>query len=185
MKNAKFGTKDIALIAVIVVLVLAFCYYFFFLKPLNEDLAATKQRSLELDTEIATVSAKMVNMSAMQAELDEVYARPEKEITEIAPYDNAKVVMNELNGILSRSENYRLTFADPVIGADGTVRRTVNMSFQCSSYSAAKTIVENLSMSHWRCLMKNLTVSADEEGIQEGPVSCSATIVFFESTNLS
>ena len=42
----------------------------------------------------------------MQAELDEIFARPADEITEIAPYDNKEVVLNQLNGILQASEQY-------------------------------------------------------------------------------
>ena len=183
MKNKKLTGREFILLIILIIILLAVCYYMFYYSPVQSEILSVKNQASEMDAEISTAAAKLGSMSKMQEELDEVYARPENEITEIAPYDNAKVVMSELNGILSQSQNYRLTFADPVIEDNGTVRRTVNMSFSCASYTAATKIVDNLCNSRWRCLMKNLTVDGGED-LTANEVSCSATIVFFESTNL-
>ena len=183
MKNKKLTGREFVLLIVLIIILLAVCYYMFYYSPAQSEIQSVHNQSSETDTEITIAATKLGSMSKMQEELDAVYARPKNEITEIAPYDNAKVVMSELNGILSQSLNYKLTFADPVIEDNGTVRRTVSMNFTCPSYTAATKIVDDLCSSRWRCLMKNLSVDGDND-ITDGEVVCNATIVFFESTNL-
>ena len=183
MKNKKLSAKELILVVFLVVLLAGVSYYMFYYTPLQEEMEQISSQSVEVDDQTTVATAKLASMSRMQKELDEIFAKPQSEITEIAPYDNAKVIMNELNGILSRSINYKLTFADPVIGKDGTVRRTVSMNFNCSNYTAAKQIISNLTSGHWRCLMKNVSISSDTN-VRTEEVVCSATIVFFESTNI-
>ena len=183
MKTKKFSAKELILVVFLVVLLVGVSYYMFYYTPLQEELKQISDQSLDVDSQTTLATAKLTSMSRMQKELDEIFAKPQNEITEIAPYDNAKVIMNELNGILASSINYKLTFADPVIGKDGTVRRTVGMNFNCANYAAAKQIINNLTSGHWRCLMNSLTINSESNIRSEGVV-CSASIVFFESTNL-
>ena len=183
MKKMKLTAREYILVVVLLLLLIGVGYYMFYYTPLQAEIQSLNNQSADLDSEISVAAASLGRMSKMQKELDEIFTRPESEITEIAPYDNAKVVMSELNGILGQSLNYKLTFADPVIAADGIVRRTVSMNFSCASYNSAKQIINNLCNSHWRCLMRNLAVTGDDN-ITGSTVDCTATIVFFESTNL-
>ena len=183
MKKFKLTAREYVLVIVLLVLLIGVCYYMFYLTPLQSEIQSLNNQCADVEAETTIAATRLASMSKMQKELDEIFARPESEITEIAPYDNAKVVMTELNGILGQSQNYKLTFSDPVIEADGTVRRTVNMNFTCGSYNSAKQIIKNLCNSHWRCLMKNLNVDGGDS-VRSEEVSCTATIVFFESTNL-
>ena len=183
MKKLKMTAREYILVVILLLLLIGICYYEFYYSPLQTRLQSLSTQSGELDSETSVAAARLGTMSKMQKELDEIFARPQNEITEIAPYDNAKVVMNELNGILSQSQNYKLTFSDPVIEAGGIVRRTVSMNFSCTSYYSALQVINNLNTGHWRCLMRSLSVSGDEN-IATDTVSCAATIVFFESTKL-
>ena len=149
-------------------------------------------------------------MKKMQEELNVILSQPKFQITEIAPYDNKNVVLNMLNGILGRSLRYSLSFTDPAINSDGTVRRDVSMQFTCKDYESAKIIIRDLTKSNWRCMVRNCTISdagpyipqdgevvdipvaeEDEEdndtgaNIMKNSVSVSATITFFESTQLT
>jgi hypothetical protein len=133
---------------------------------------------------IATSMEKVTKMDEMQAELDEIFARPADEITEIAPYDNKEVVLNQLYGILGRTSDYSLNFTDPEVQDDGTVRRNISMSFHCNSYTAAKEVIRDLTDSHWRCLVSNLAISCGEGNMMRYGVDVTATITFFEHTNL-
>ena len=184
MKGMKLTAREYFLVGVLAVLLLGVCYYMLYYTPLQNDLQSIGTETSEVQSEIEVATARYTSMAKMQAELDEIFSAGKDKVTEIAPYDNAKVVMSELNGILSQSLNYKLSFADPVIESDGTVRRTVDMSFSCNGYDSAKRIISNLSSSHWRCLMKNIAVKGDKN-IVGNQVTCNATIIFFESTNLS
>lgn len=209
----RISTRDRVLLVFLAVLLIGVCYYLFFFKPLQAELQSVSRQAAEVEDQTAIALAKATSMKGMQDELDEILSRPENEITEIAPYDNAKVVMTQLNGILSASENYSLSFKDPAIQDDGTVRRVVEMSFDCKDYNSAKKIIEALSSSRWRCLINSISlVSTDKqydvpavteppvEGeteptapvtpavpqamAVEGAVTIRATITFFESTKI-
>ena len=128
-----------------------------------------------------------------QEEVDAILAQPADQITEIAPYDNATVVIAQLNGILSASEEYTLTFRDVEINDDGTVRRIINMNFRCTDYASARRIVDALSSSHWRCIVNSVNMSVpkkeierdDVPNIMKYPVEVTAQVTFFESKNLA
>jgi len=183
MKKSKISTRDLLMLTVLAVLIIGVVYYMSFYTPLQQELSDLATQAADVDAQINVVTTKIASMDAMQRELDEIFARPEDEITEIAPYDNKEVVLNQLNGILQRSDNYNLSFADPSVQADGTVRRNVSMSFSCPDYDSAKSIIEDLSNCQWRCLVSNLSISGGGD-IMDGAVQVSATITFFESINL-
>ena len=208
MTSRSISVREITLLLILSVLLLAGSYYKFFYQPLQQELTDLANQSSQLDNEIASASAKLTHMREMQAELDEILSQPADEITEIAPYDNAKIVMSQLNGILSASENYNLSFRDPSFTDDGMVRRYVTMNFDCPSYANAKSIIQALTASRWRCLINSISIAVNGDqfrdygvltaaqrealaraeryrGILNCPVTVSASIVFFESTALN
>lgn len=183
-KSSKLSSREMVMVVLLIVLVIGVAYYLGFYTPLQEELATIASQSSSVDSQITAASSRIARMDMMQAELDEIFARPEDEITEIAPYDNKEVVLNQLNGILQASLEYNLSFAEPSIQDDGTVRRNVVMNFRCADYASAKSIIRALTDSQWRCLVSNLSLSGSGN-VMDGEVQVNATITFFESTNLS
>ena len=206
MKITKITSKEITTIVLLAIIVIGVVYYLAFYKPMQQDLTSLAAQSVELDNQIAEATAKAANMTTMQQEIDKILSQPKTEITEIAPYDNKEVVFNMLNGILMRTVDYSLNFADPEIENDGFVRRNVSMSFNCADYEEAKAVIQDLTKSNWRCLVRNCSIVADEKETKNtkkkdrdekkddevtgpdmlhSPVSVSATITFFESEKLA
>ena len=183
MKKSKLTGREVIMVVFLVVLLVGVCYYLFFLTPLKQDIADINVQISDAESQLTISQAQVASMDKMQAELDEILSRPKDEITEIAPYDNAKQLMRELNGILAHGSDYSINFADPIIGDDGIVRRNVNLSFTASNYANAKNIVSQLANNRWRCLITDLSVSA-EDNIESGAVKVEAVMTFFESTNL-
>ncbi len=183
MNKSALSFRDFILLMLLLVILIGIGYYLGFYKPLQKELADIAAQSAEIDAQINASMAKVNSMDAMQAELDEIMARPEEEITEIAPYDNKKTVLTEMNAILARTNDRSLQFQNPDIKSDGTVRRNISLSFACDNYEDAKGVIQDLTESRWRCLVSNLSVSGGGS-ITEGAVSVSATITFFESTKL-
>lgn len=182
-KSSKLSKREQFMVLILVVLLIGVGYYMGFYQPHQQALANIQSQTAEVETQISAASSSIARMNMMQQELDEIMARPKSEITEIAPFDNKEVVLNQLNSILQASLQYSLNFAEPSIEADGTVRRNVSMSFSCPDYSSAKAIIKALTESHWRCLVSNLSLSGGGN-IMDGEVSVNATITFFESTNV-
>jgi len=183
MSGYKLSQKDTILVFVLAIIVIGAVYYMAFYTPLQNEMASIANQSSELDTEIAVTDQKVSSMETMQAELDEILSRPADEITEIAPYNNAKNIMNFLHGILG--SNYEMSAPDPQIDKDGTVRRSINLSFTCEDYASAKAILKSLASWKYRCLLENITISGSEEGLASGEVNVSATMTFFESQNIT
>ena len=185
MKKSKLSFRETAMLLFLVVLLIGVGYYMFFYTPLQNEMLSISNQCAECDTNIATAMTKESTMNTMQEELDEIFSRPAEEITEIAPYDNKEVVLNQLYGILGRTSDYSLNFTDPDVQDNGTVRRNISMSFHCDSYAAAKEVIRDLTDSTWRCLVSNLSISCDEGDMMTYGVNVSATITFFEHTDLS
>ena len=183
MKKSKLSGREIFMIVLLAVLIVGVGYYMGFYTPLQNELVSIRNQTADVETQLQANQGRLASMDSMQAELDEILSRPADQITQIAPYDNAKVVMNQLNGILAPSQEYKLTFADPKFGEKGIVRRDVALDFTCEDYAAAKTIITNLANSKWRCLVSNLSMSSEND-IHEEPVNVKATLTFFESTVL-
>lgn len=184
MKKNKLSLRETVMLVFLVVLLIGVGYYMGFYTPWQNEMASIAAQSSDCDSMITTSMAKVVQMDKMQQELDEIFARPAEEITEIAPYDNKEVVLNQLYGILGRTTDYSLSFTDPSVQDDGTVRRNISMSFHCDSYEAAKDVIRDLTDSRWRCLVSNLAISCEEGDMMSYGVTVSATITFFEHTDL-
>lgn len=185
MKKNGISRRDAVMLILLVALLVSVVYYMGFYTPLQNEMQDIARQSNEIDNSIAQVSAKLAKMNTMKAELEEIFQRPSDEITEIAPYDNKEVVLNQLYGILAQTDDYSLNFTDPAIGSDGTVRRNITLSFSCSTYPAAKAVLSDLTESHWRCLLSNLSISGSDGFIMDGPVTVSVTMTFFEHTGIN
>ena len=185
MKKAKLSLRETVMLVFLAVLLIGVVYYLGFYSPLQQELASVRNQCSDIDSQITTSMRKIQSMDSMQAELDEIFALPAEEITEIAPYDNKEVVLTQLYGILSQTQDYSLSFTDPDVQKDGTVRRNISMSFHCADYAAAKAVIRDLTDSQWRCLVGNLSIVGDEKNILDGGVSVNATITFFEHTGLT
>lgn len=208
MKMNKMGNREIAMLIFMVLILVSVLYYMGFYKPTQEEMASLATQSVELDDQINAATMKVGKMKQMQQELDVILAQPKFQITEIAPYDNKDVVLNMLNGVLGRTDDYSLSFTDPAVNGDGTVRRNVTMSFNSESYEAAKVVIRDFTKSKWRCMVSNLTFDAsgsdaraekvlvfdkddaeieedDDRNIMQDEIAVTTTITFFESTKLS
>ena len=185
MKKAKLTARESIMLVFLVVLLIGVGYYMGFYTPLQDEMASIAAQSADCDTQITTAMTKVGKMNKMQEELDEIFSRPADEITEIAPYDNKEVVLNQLYGILGRTTEYSLNFTDPQVQKDGTVRRNISMSFRCESYEDAKDVIRDLTDSQWRCLVCNLAITSPDGDMMETGVTVTATITFFEHTDLA
>lgn len=179
----KLSARGSILVILFLVLLTGVAYFTGFYKPLQAELTAISNESLQVDAQIASAAAQADAMDAMQLALDEILSQTAGEITEVAPYDNKEAVLHQLNRILRRSEEYSLSFSEPSIAENGTVRRNVVMRFTCADFSSAKAIIQSLTDCRWRCLVGNLSISGAGD-VMNGPVEVNATVTFFESTNL-
>ncbi len=185
MKKKALSTTEVILIVFLIVLAVGAAWYLFFFKPVQSDIASLKNQTGDMQAAVEVEAAKLAKMDARKAELDAIFAENPNP-SEIAPYDNVQNVMNQLNDILAKANQYNLSFSNPTTDKSGIVRRTVTMSLTANSYEDAKAIMLACEQNHWRCIINtmSMTGSNTSSSLVSGDVSLSAVIVFFESVNL-
>jgi hypothetical protein len=109
----------------------------------------------------------------MERELAQLFSSGSAPVS-IAPYDNLRAVMVELNGILAQTREYALNFST-VDTAETIVRRYISLSYTTDTYAAAKSVLQSLHDSTYRCMLDGLDLTFTDDGVE-----VDATLVFFE-----
>ena len=147
------------LLIVLLILAAGSAYYLFFFRPNREEKQAVEARILDTESQIETDQLRLVRKQQMLQELDDLFAR-DPDPASMAPYDNGRVVMHELNSVLAEADEYSLSFnTAPSAESEDVIRRTVALNFTCSSYDQARDILQQLHDSDYRCLLTNLSVT--------------------------
>lgn len=176
--NRQFTKRETVLILVLAIILLVLVYWWFVYRPVQEQMSSYD--TADIDSQIQIEQARAMQKKKMQDEMD---SNKQANIGEIATYNNLKNEINELNTIVSKATSYSFDFEDPY--ADGEiVRRNINLTFTAASYANAEDIIKGLYGCRYRLLIGDLSItpSGDSGVIQDGPVSVSATLTFFETT---
>lgn len=182
--------REWLLLALLGVVLLISGYMTLFYIPMTSerDRCISEAETCRLETEVLQV--RLADKRRMERELEEIFAVNPDPVS-IAPYDNLKPVMHELNGTLSPTRDYSLNFGT-VDASQPIVRRQISMNFTVGSYAAAKEVLQKLHDSAYRCMLENVSLSLGRRsevepyywwylgGNDESNVSVSGTIVYFE-----
>lgn len=171
---------------VLAVLLLAAGYLMLIHRPVTAQLEQLAVRQEEAETQNMILEVKATLLDEMRAELKAIRADPDA--VEIPGYDNLRKVMVFLNATLASTMDYDLNFRQVALPEEGrTVRRVIDMSFQCADYVTAREVVGALHASPYRCQLGDLAMApiVDEtDGVggdlNGGGVSVTLTITFFE-----
>ena len=185
--------REWLLLALLGVILLVSGYISLFYMPMTSerDRCIAEAEDCRMQTEALQV--RVEDKQRMERELKEIFAA-DPDPRSIAPYDNLKPVMHELNGTLATTREYSLNFGT-VDASQPIVRRQISMNFAVGSYAAAKEVLQKLHGSDYRCMLDNVTINLGQrsggeaeiddwwnrggEG-DEGSVSVGGTIVYFE-----
>lgn len=189
--------REWLLLALLGVILLVSGYMTLFYIPMTSerDRCISEAESCRLQTEAMQV--RLEDKRRMERELEAIFAADPNPVG-IAPFDNLKPVMHELNGTLSSTRDYSLNFGT-VDTSQPIVRRQIAISFSTGSYAAAMGVLQRLHDSAYRCMLDSVSINFDEgsrEGYDpgfwgpglgwtgddsgNGNVSVSGTVVFFE-----
>ncbi len=183
MKKSSLSTREIVMIVLLVVLLGGVIYYMGFLTPLQNELSDIENQTVDVETQIESYSEKLSKLTFMENTLKELDKK-----TEVAPYDNLVEVLVSMNQYLKEnSMSYKLEFMDPEVAEDGTTRRVVSMELECLDYDSARAMVDDLTGSKWRCLVRDTVLSPVNEGnenLLNGPVKVELEVTFFEISDI-
>lgn len=173
----QLSSREILLIGILLVLVVVGGYLLLFYMPMTQELERLQAEKVSSEEQLTAAAARVEEKKRMEKELKAIFdANPNP--LGLAPYDNQKPVMFELNSILRTTAQYSLSFGSvDAGGGNGLVRRQISLSYSCTTYEDAKKVLQRLHDSSYRCLLGDLSVSLDGTGGQTG---ISATLTFFE-----
>ena len=180
MLSRKFTTREKVLLLVMAIMLLGLFYYQVVYKQTEHMIA--EYDTIDLENELTIVQGKAARKKKMEQEMAE---GGQKANGEVATYNNITNEINELNAILANADTFNLSFGEAK--AEGTtVRRDIQVSFQTGSYAKMKEFLQQLHDCRYRCLIRNVSVSADasnEKGINAaGDINVSLTVTFYETT---
>lgn len=160
----KLTGRELTLLAILFLLVVVSAYYLWFYVPVTEEIEVLKGQIEDTRTLLEVQQARLERKRAMEKELEELFAENPDPVA-MAPYDNSRNVMFELNTILSQTDYYSLNFSTVDTGqGEGVVRRNISLQFEVGGYETAEEILRQLHDNPNRCMLDNLSVTVSEGG---------------------
>ena len=175
-----FTRREQAMLLVLVLAILVGLYFYAVHYPIVNRMEEIEQETEEVALATTVAETRYAQYKAMKAELDEIFAMPEDELTVMPEYDNFQTLMNYFNVIFLGTDP-SLNF-DAVRTSGKIATRTVRFSFTAGDYAQAKRILGQLTGTGFRCLMENvsLTPADNNEEVESGVLKVSGTITFYE-----
>lgn len=151
-------TREKVLMCVLAVLLVICAYYYAFYTPVLQKVAYYKDEIVYLEEQNITLDAQVNKMNQMKDELDKIQSGEMGSVKELPAFDNSQNVMNSLSFILKSANHYNVSFAS-VEEEDSTVRRNIHLSYDCSNYESAKSILTQIYESEYRSLIMDVHLS--------------------------
>ena len=176
--------RETVLLLFMSILFLGIFYYLLVASPVNEEISKCSSQQVPVEDDISTELIKASRKKKMLDEMEQSAGEPQGELK---PYNNLNDEMRELYQALEEAESYNISFSEA--RASGTiVRRDISIAFQAGSYEQVRTILRNMANSQFRCIIKDMDISAssgrgESRGMASaGAVSVSVMITYYETT---
>jgi Tfp pilus assembly protein PilO len=166
--------REKILMCILAVLLVVCAYYYAFYMPVLQKIIDNKAEIAFLDEQNMVLDAQVEKMNQMKGELEDITSNGTTGVKELPAYDNSQNVMHSLASILESANHYNVSFSSVEI-EESTVRRHINLSYDCNDYATAKAILEQIYESEYRCLIKDVHLSGGEESYH-----VTAQITYFE-----
>lgn len=158
MLTYTFSTREKVLIAVLGFVVVGIVWYHFVFSNIQNQVSKIDGQIASAQDELVTIQAKSAAVAKMQAAIDDFEKEGIKPVS-LPNYDNTQNLMAFLNGVLGGTENYGVSFADPIKDEDdGSVHRSGKITFGCESYDDAQSIVESIGHGPYFCQIDGFSI---------------------------
>ncbi len=172
----QFSLRERILMIVLAVLLIACVYYILVEKPVQDTMLSASQRQGEAESQLTIASAQLKKMHQMQSALDQLEQSAQADVPD---YDNARNVVELLNRAMANTHEYNLNFSS--VTTDGAIAmRTIQMDFKCGGYADAKTVLQTLLDSDYRCRITSMSVTCGSGDITKQEVTVKASVTFYE-----
>ena len=182
MLKREFSAKEKILILVAAILALGLIYHNFVYKYFQNQMVLYDTATLE--DQLIIEQSKANRISQMKQIIEE---SKDRVTGDLSVYNNQSAEIIEMGMIFDEDgNNVSISWSDPVLS--GTIiRRDVNITFRASSYQNFKNILRKMSEMRYRCLIRNVTVSAATQNAEGGvekaeELNASISVTFFETS---
>ncbi len=179
----KLVKREKMLLGILLLLLAVVAYGWFFYQPVMQRLSDARQRLAAAEDGLAVDQARLAQLRQMEQALYEMRLSPDFRSSLMPKYDNIKLVMVELDGILFAARDYGLTFGQPRFDKR-MAQRAVELNFNADSYTAAKDILSALYVFPYRCNLQDITIqpleNTPQADIAAQPVSVRLTMTLYE-----
>lgn len=166
---------------VMLVLALALIVGFYFLAihyPVKTRLEEIELEKAEVDEQTMIASAMLANYNKMKTELEEIFAEQNENLTVMPEYDNKQTLIYYFNSVFAETAP-NLQFSQARI--EGNIAsRSISFNFTADSFDSARSVLELLTGTGFRCSMDNITISPTEGDLEHDELRVSGNIVFYE-----
>lgn len=176
--NRRFSNRERVLMLLLVMILLVGLYFFLVHYPIANRMEEIEEERQEIEAEQAVADARLQTYNDMKAELEEIFALPEDQITKMPDYDNRETLLNYFNIIFAGTDQ-DLSF-DNVQFNENVAERTMRFSFTAEDYDKAVEVLTSLTRAGFRCLLDSLSISPSSGDLTEGSLRVSGTITFYE-----
>lgn len=153
-------------------------YVMLFYLPMTTRRDAAISETEACRAELEAVQIQVEEKRRMERELERIFAESDDPLS-LAPYDNLKQVMVELNTILTGALDYSLSFGT-VDESETIVRRSISLTYRAGTYERAKAILQQIHDSAYRCMQESVNITIGEGSRGGGAVTVNTTLVYFE-----
>ncbi len=173
-----FTKKEKILIVILVIVILALCYYRFIHVPITDQIEAARTESYQLDDEQTIAVAKLAKTKKMQEEVEAL--KENGELTYMPSYNASKDEVAFLNKVLANASEFNVTFTDITRSGD-QIRRNLSLKFSTADYKGAMNIVKQLYQSENRLVINDMSVNISNSAKSNENVSVSLAATFYET----
>lgn len=169
-----FTNREKVLLVILAVMLIAVGYWKLILTPINDDIADLQSRTASEQDAMIQSAAQLSQLTRMKSELEAVLADPDAK--PLPDYDNSERLLVELNTILSGTD-YTLNFGNtvPLENGSAIMCRPITLTFEVSSYTAARAVLDALHDSQYVNLISDLRMDLEGRTVQT-----SLSITYFE-----
>ena len=188
MLSYTLSKREKALLLILAIVIIGIAWFVLVFQRTTNEIYDLDSQIATIDTNVATASAKVGRMKAMEKAIDD-YEAAGVSPKVVPSYDNMTPLMSELNGIMSKTAAYTLSFdALDFESSKDYVLRGVTVDYSCDSLKAAEEVVGDLANGKFPCSIDSVSISDKTAGARTrvtsvagaAPVSASVHITFFE-----
>ncbi|MDO4403714.1 MAG: hypothetical protein Q4C09_01635 [Atopobiaceae bacterium] len=158
MLTYTFSKREKIMLAILGVLLIAIGWFELVYVNTTDQIRTIEQQIETTNSNITLEQTKLAKKKEMERVIEQRKAEGAK-ATPIPEYDNIRPLMAELNNVMSKAENYTLSFDALDTESTEYVLRGVGMEFGCSSYAAAEEIIALIADGPYPCIIDAVNIS--------------------------